>query len=332
MKMKAMIVTNPGPPDVFEKAEVDVPKMRAGHLLVNVKATSINPIDVKIRSKALPFSPEYPAILHVDFAGVVTEVAPDIKHFKIGDEVYGVGGGVKGMFGGALAESLLVDAHLVSLKPSNLSFTEAATLPLVSITAWEALLDKMKIRPGESLLVHGGLGGVGHIAAQLGKQMGAIVHTTVSSDADIAASKELGSDYPINYKTTTVAEYVESYSAGRGFDCIFDTVGGANLVSSFQAARLNGSVACIATGGNHDLTLMYSKGITLHSVLMLIPLITGVNRDHYGKILFEIKKMVEAGKIKPHIHPELFNWSQIGKAHALQESGQNKGKIAISIA
>ena len=215
--------------------------------------------------------------------------------------------------------------------PTNLSFIEAATLPLVSITAWEALLDKMKIRSGDSLLVHGGLGGVGHIAAQLGKHIGAIVHTTVSKDEDKAASQKYGSDYPINYKTSTIAEYVETYTANRGFDFIFDTVGGPNLESSFQATRLNGSVACIATGGNHDLTLMYARGLSLHSVLMLIPLITGLHRDHYGRILFEVKKLVEAGKIKPLIHSEVFDWTQISKAHALLESGGNQGKIAVKV-
>jgi NADPH2:quinone reductase len=108
MKMQAMIVKSPGSPDVFEKCEVDVPQMRPGHLLVTVKATSVNPIDTKIRGKVLPFSPEFPAILHVDFAGIVKEVAPDVKNFKVGDAVYGVGGGIKGTIGGALADLLLV--------------------------------------------------------------------------------------------------------------------------------------------------------------------------------------------------------------------------------
>ena len=210
MKMKAMVVKSPGSADVFELSSVEVPAMRPGHILVTVKATSVNPIDTKIRSKQLPFSPEYPAVLHVDFSGIVAEVSPDVKNFKIGDAVYGVGGGVKGLILGALAESLLVDANLVSLMPTNLSFTEAATLPLVSITAWEALLDKMRLRSGDSLLVHGGLGGVGHIAAQLGKHIGAIVHTTVSKDEDKEASKNFGADYPINYKTMSVEQYVES--------------------------------------------------------------------------------------------------------------------------
>jgi NADPH2:quinone reductase len=200
-------------------------------------------------------------------------------------------------------------------------------LPLVSITAWEALLDKLKISSGQTLLIHGGLGGVGHIAAQLGKHFGAIVHTTVSNDSDAELSKKFGADYTINYKSTSLTEYVETFTANRGFDFVFDTVGGNNLEKSFQATRLNGSVACIATGGNHDLTLMYSKGLSLHSVLMLIPLITGIGRDLYGKILFEIKKLVELGKIKPLIHKEIFNWKQVSLAHRLVEIKSKKEKL-----
>ncbi len=329
--MKAQIVRTPGSADCFEFTEVEKPTLRPGHIIVQMKATSVNPIDTKVRARQLPFSPPYPAILHADFAGVVAEVAPDVKGFKPGDDVYGCGGGIKGTAGGALAEYLLVDANLASPMPKNLSHTEAATLPLVAITAWEALLDRMRLKSGDTLLVHGGLGGVGHIAAQMGKCFGAVVHTTVSSDEDFATSRELGSEHPINYKTTTIQEYVDKYTAGRGFDCIFDTVGGPNLEGSIQAAKLNGAIACIATGGNHDLTVMYTKGISLHSVIMLIPLMTGLNRDHYGKILFEVKKLVEAGKIKPLIHSEVFDWKDIGNAHALQESGRQRGKIAVRI-
>ena len=331
MKMQAMVLQAPGSPDAFERKEVEVPELRAGHLLVQVKATSVNPIDAKVRARELPFSPPFPAILHGDFSGVVSAVPSDVKGFKVGDRVYGCGGGIKGTVGGALAEYLLIDANLVSPMPENLTFPQAATLPLVAITSWEALLDKLKIRSGDTILVHGGVGGVGHIAAQLARHIGAIVHTTVSNADDAELSHTFGSDYPINYKASTVQQYVDKYTHGRGFDCIFDTVGGPNLANSFQATRLNGSIACIATGGSHDLTTMYVKGISLHSVLMLIPLITGLNRDHYGNILFETKKLVEQGKIKPLVHPEIFNWKEIGRAHALLESGAQQGKIAVEI-
>lgn len=331
MKIKAMVMNEPGPAENFQLEEIDRPTLRPGHLLIQVKATSVNPIDTKVRAKKLPFSPTYPAILHVDFAGVVTEVGANVAGFKEGEAVYGFGGGIKGTIGGALAQYMLVDAHLVSPMPANLSFAEAASLPLVSITSWEALLDKLKISSGKTLLIHGGLGGVGHIAAQLGKYIGAIVHTTISDDKDSELSKKLGADFPINYKTTPVEEYVAKYTNNRGFDFIFDTVGGSNLEKSFQAAKLNGSIACIATGGNHDLTLMYARGLSLHSVLTLIPLMTGVGRDHYGNILFEIKKLVEAGQIKPLLHDKIFNWKEVAEAHKLLESGQQKGKVALVV-
>lgn len=331
MKMNAMVMNEPGPAENFKLKEVDKPLLRPKHLLIEVRATSVNPIDTKVRGKLLPFSPEFPAILHVDFAGVVAEVPSDVTGFKVGDSVYGVGGGIKGTIGGALAQYLLVDAQLVAPMPTNLSFAEAACLPLVSITAWEALIDKLKISSGQTLLVHGGLGGVGHLAAQLGKHIGAIVHTTVSGDEDADLSKKFGADYTINYKISSVDEYVKTYTANKGFDFVFDTVGGNNLENSFQAAKLNGAVACIATGGNHDLTLMYTRGLSLHSVLTLIPLMTGIGRDHYGKILFHIKKLVEAGKIKPLIHDKIFNWKDVSKAHLLVESKQQRGKVVLLI-
>lgn len=331
MEMQAMVINEPGPAENFQLQKVEKPELRPRHILVKISATSINPIDIKIRSKKLPFSAEYPAVLHVDFAGIVSEVPSDVSEFKVGDSVYGVGGGIKGTCGGALAEYLLVDVQLVSLMPENLSFAEAASLPLVSITAWEALFDKLKIGAGQTLLVHGGVGGVGYIAAQLGKYAGAIVHTTVSNDEDAELSRQSGADYTINYKNSSPEDYIKTFTANRGFDFVFDTVGGPNLEKSFQAARLNGSVACIATGGPHDLTLMYSKGLSLHSVLMLIPLMTGIGRSHYGKILFEIKKLVEAGIIRPLIYEKIFNWKQISHAHQLVENKGHRGKVVISI-
>lgn len=331
MKMKAMIVQKPGPAESFQLVDIERPSLRSGHLLVEVKATSVNPIDMKVRSRELPFSPVFPAILHGDFAGIVSEVGEGVTKFKPGDRVYGCGGGVKGTTGGALGEYMLVDADLTSPMPANLKFEEAAALPLVSITAWEALFDKMKVKSGDTLLVHGGVGGVGHIAAQLGNAFGAVVHTTVSSDEDAILSRRFGSHHPINYRTQTATEYREQYTNGRGFDWIFDTVGGANLQNSFEAAKLNGVIACIATGGTHELSKMYVKGISLLSVLMLIPLMTGEGRAHYGQILFEVKKLVEAGKVRPYLHAEVFDWKDISKGHALLESGKYQGKIVVRV-
>lgn len=329
--MKAIIIREPGPATNFVVADIEKPSLQPGYILVEVRATSVNPIDTKVRAKQLPFSPEYPAILHVDFAGIVSEVASDVNDFTPGDFVFGLAGGIKGTISGALAEYVLVDARLAAPMPTNLSFAEAAALPLVSITAWEALVDKMHVSKGSTLLIHGGLGGVGHVAAQLGKSLGALVHTTVSSEHDMSETKKFGAEYAINYKTTEVADYVKAYTKGKGFDFIFDTVGGPNLEKSFQAARLNGSIACIAVRGSYDLTLLYSKGLSLHSVLMLIPLLTGDGRSHYGNILRKIKTLVEDGKIKPLLDKHVFNWNDVAKAHELVENKQQQGKVAILI-
>lgn len=328
--MKAMIITSPGPAENFELKEIEKPKVANGHIVVEVKATSVNPIDTKVRGKQLPFSPDYPAVLHTDFSGIVTETTPNSK-FNVGDKVYGTGGGIKGTARGALAQYLLVDEDLTSLMPSNLSFEEAAAMPLVSITAWEALVDKLNISEGSSLLVHGGVGGVGHIAVQLGKHLGATVSTTVSNSEDGTIAQDLGADNYIEYISASVSDYVDNLTNGSGFDFIFDTVGGPNLTNSFEAAKLNGSIACIATGGSHDLTPMYVKGINLFSVLMLIPLMTGKGRAHYGQILSNIKDLVENGKMRPLIHSEVFSWSNITDAHKLVESGKQKGKVVVRI-
>ncbi|MBY0370100.1 zinc-dependent alcohol dehydrogenase family protein [bacterium] len=329
--MKAMRLHQNGGPENFKLEEVPVPELQPGHILVAVKATSVNPIDTKVRARQLPFSQPLPAILHGDFAGVVEKVGPGVSGFSPGDKVYGCAGGIAGTPGGALAQYMLVDADLAAVMPKNLSFEEAAALPLVALTSWEALVEKLQVKPGSSLLVHGGMGGVGHVAAQLGKALGARVHTTVSNDEDAALSKQHGADFTINYKTTTPEEYSKQYTDGRGFDFIFETVGGPNLQNSFKACRYNGSIACIATGGTHDLSTMYVKGISLDSVLMLVPMITGEDRARHGKILKEIALLVEEGKIRPYVHSERFDFTDITKAHQLLESGKQKGKIVVTV-
>ena len=161
--MEAMIIRQFGDPEVFEKASVARPQVYPGQVLIKVAATSVNPVDCKIRQgKLAAIAPELPAILHGDVAGVIEEVGENVKDFNVGDEVYACAGGVKGT-GGALAEYILADADLVALKPDSLSFRQSAALPLVSITAWTALIDKASIKAGQKVLIHGATGGVSHI-------------------------------------------------------------------------------------------------------------------------------------------------------------------------
>lgn len=163
-KMKAQVIRSFGGPSVFQIEEIPVPEVKPGHVLIRVNATSVNPIDMKTRSGLFPDVAEhFPVVLHGDVAGVVTEVGAGVTEFKPGDEVYGCAGGFKGA-GGALAEYMLADARLIAHKPKSLTTKEAAAIPLVSITAFEALFERAKINAGDEILIHGAAGGVGHVA------------------------------------------------------------------------------------------------------------------------------------------------------------------------
>ncbi len=324
--MKAVVIRQFGGPEVFETAEVPRPATKPGHVLIRVAASSVNPVDYKIRSGVTPFAPDLPAVLHGDVAGVIEEVGDGVSGFKPGDEVYACAGGVRGT-GGALAEYMLADADSVALKPKTLSMAEAAALPLVAITAWEALIDRAKVGPGQTVLVHAAAGGVGHIGVQLAKWAGAKVYATASNDEKLAIAKRLGADAAINYRERTVRDYVDEYTGGKGFDVVFDTVGGDNFANSFEAAKLNGTVAAIT--GLQKTGPIFLKGLTLHAVLMLIPLLHGVGRKRHGEILANVAKLVDEGKLRPLIDARTFGFSEAGEAHRRLESGEATGKVVL---
>ena len=171
--MKAIVIERFGQPTVFQTVDLPVPEVFPHHVLIRVAATSINAVDVKIREGVVPdIAPNFPAILHGDVAGIIEVIGDNVEGFKVGDEVYACAGGVKGM-GGALAEYMVADTRLVAHKPKSLNMLEAAALPLVSITAWEGLIDRAQVQPGQKVLVYGSTGGVGHIGIQLAKWAGA---------------------------------------------------------------------------------------------------------------------------------------------------------------
>jgi NADPH2:quinone reductase len=328
--MQAQIINQYGEPEVFQTVEVPRPEVAAGQILIRVAATSVNPADYKLRRYGPPIAPALPAILHGDVAGTIVEIGSGVaSHFKVGDAVYTCAGGVRGT-GGALAEFMVADATLVAHKPTSLTFAEAAALPLVAITAWEGLIDRAKIQPGQTVLVHGVTGGVSHIGIQLAKWAGAKVFATGSSERKLVLARELGADVAINYRTESVADYVKTYTAGKGFDVVFDTIGGDTLTHSFEAAALNGTVVSISTNASYDLSPMHSKGLSLHVVFMLIPLLHGIGRARHGEILTEVAKLVDAGQLKPLIDPHTFTFAEVGAAHRLLEEGQAIGKIVLT--
>ncbi len=325
--MKAMVVHTLGASDVFQQVDYPMPSIKPGHLVIEVKATSVNPLDTMLRSSDTPWSENLPSILHGDVAGIVTEVGEGVSQFNIGDEVYGCAGGIAGT-DGALAEYMLVDADLIALKPKTLSMREAAALPLVSITAWEALHDKLKVKANDNVLIHGATGGVGHVAIQLAKHFGANVSAT-SAPQNLAIAHQLGADNIIDFTQSSVADYVDQYTDGEGFDAIFDTVAGDNIQRSFEAARFNGAVA--TTLPIADVLQVALKSLSFHSVLMLIPLVHGKNRASHGQILANIAKLVDNGEIKPLLDEKRFSIWQVAQAHQHLESGTAVGKIVLEM-
>ena len=326
--MQAQVLRTYGVDAQFELDDVPIPTMKPGHLLVQVKATSLNPVDSKIRRLGPPIAPDFPAILHGDVAGVVKEVGEGITGFRPGDAVYGCAGGVKGE-GGALAEYMLVDAQLVAHKPQTLDFAESAALPLISITAWEGLIDRARVQPQQNVLVHGAAGGVGHLAIQLAAIKGATVYATASTKDKGQIGKRLGAKDIIYYRDESPDAYVKRLTNGEGFDIVFDTVGGTNIDQAFKAAANNGQVITIVSQSTHDLSLMHQRGLSFHVVFMLLPMLTGKGRAHQGEILRQIATWVDEGKVTPLLDSTRFTFSDINRAHEYFEAGSHIGKIVI---
>jgi NADPH2:quinone reductase len=313
----------------FVPVELPCPVPAANQVLVRVLASGVNPLDTKIRAgKAAHARQPLPAVLGLDMAGIVEEVGSGVSGFQPGDEVYGMVGGVGGLQG-TLAQFVSVNADLLAHKPKSLSMRQAAALPLVTITAWEGLVDRARVRHGQKVLIHAGAGGVGHIAIQLAKSFGADVFATVSSSKKHLV-EELGA-IAIDYRTLSTEQYVDLYAQGEGFDIIYDTVGGTTLDASFTAVkRYTGHVVSCLGWGTHALAPLSFRGATYSGVFTLMPLLSGIGQKNHGHILREAAALADAGKLKPFLNEQHFTADQIEAAHALVESGP-LGKVVVDL-
>jgi len=332
--MDAQVIREHGDPDVFEHAELDVPEVDANEVLIEVAATSVNPVDTKIRSGfASDLCPDFPAVLHGDLAGEVVAVGDGVDEFAVGDEVYGCPGGLAGTTG-ALAEYAAADAATLAHKPDSLSMREAAALPLVAITAWDGLVTRADVSPGESVLVHGGTGGVGHVGVQIASLEGGVVHATASTEEKRSLARDLGADHTFDYRRD-VDDYVAEYTDGEGFDVVFDTVGAGadNLENDFAAASVKGRVVTTVSRGEADLNPVHSKGLSFDTVFMLLPLIHDdhAGRLRHGEILARVATLVDAGDIVPHLDDTDYVLDEVGEAHRRLESGNHVGKITVRV-
>ena len=327
--MRALILDNYETAQ-FRSAQIDKPSAGAGEVLVRIVASGVNPIDYKIRTGQAPYAmPELPAVLGTDLAGVVEAVGEGVTAFKAGDEVYGLTGGVRGLQG-SLAEFAAVDARLLALKPKNLSMREAAALPLVALTAWEGLVDRAKVQAGQKVLVQGGAGGVGHLVVQLAVALGAEVFATVRSHG-VETVRRLGAT-PIDVTTTSVADYVAEHTGGKGFDIIYDTIGGPALDSAFEAIAHYGHIASCAAFGEHALATGSLRCATLSGVFVLLPMLTGERRAHHGDVLRQVTQLVEIGRVAAIVDARRFDLDSAMDAHALVEQGGAQVKVVIDVA
>lgn len=328
-RMLAQTLTAFGDTSGFELREVEKPQAAAGQLLVKVHASSVNVADVKARAlgHALDFVPSLPAVLGMDFAGVVEAVGAGVDGYAAGDKVFGCAGGVLTL-PGTLAEYVSVDARLAAHAPRMLSLEQAAALPLVSITAYEALFDRARVKPGEHVLVHGGSGGVGHIAVQLAHAYGCQVTATETGRGRMDNARRLGADNVVDYLAERVEEYTERLTGGQGFDIVFDTVGGDNLNASMLAARRNGRVVTTVSLQAYDLVPAHVKGLSLHVVYMLMPMMYDTGRERHGEILRAIAAAADAGEVAPLVD-STFALADVARAHDRLDGGEAIGKVLV---
>lgn len=322
--MQAAILEAHGKP--FRIASISRPMPKAGEVLVRIVASAVNPLDIKIHTGVAAHARHpLPAILGLDLAGTVEALGDGVTRLSVGDEVYGLAGGVGGVQG-SLAEYATVDADLLAHKPRNLSMRDAAALPLVAITSWEGLVDRASIRSGQTLLVQGGRGGVGHITVQIAKARGLDVYATGSP-----GSREIIESFGASFidRNEPTSHYVARLTAGRGFDVVYDTVGGKTLDAAFEAVCRFGHVTSCLGWGSHSLAPLSFKAATYSGVFALLPLLSGQGRRHHSEILEEISRMVEAGKLRPRVDPQRFSMGSIAEAYASVERGAPAGKAVV---
>ncbi|MBI2600454.1 NADP-dependent oxidoreductase [Candidatus Daviesbacteria bacterium] len=311
--MKAVQINTYGGIDVLEINEnTPKPNLAKNQLLVEVYAASINPIDYKIRAgflkEMMPL--QFPATLGGDFAGVILELGEGVTDLKVGDSVYGSAIVLNGG-SGAFAENLAANTGNTALKPKNVDFAQAAALPLVGASAIQALEDYIKLKNGQKILITGGAGGIGTIAIQLAKSLGAYVATTVGSK-DIEYVKSLGADEVIDYQAQIFEQVL------KDFDAVFDTVGGETSDKSFQVLKKGGVIVSMFGAPNAELAQKY--GVTA----------IGQNTVTSTQALNRLAELVMNGKIKIHID-KVFPLEEAKEAFEHLEEGHPQGKVVLQV-
>lgn len=331
--MKAMLMTATGTPDVLQYTDIPEPRIEnPKHIKIKLAAAGVNPIDTKIRRNGVFYDKALPAVLGCDGAGTVVEIGDAVSQFNVGDKVWYCHGGL-GREQGNYAEYNVLDERWASLLPATLSFTEAAALPLVLITAWCGLYDKGGLQKGQTVLIHAGAGGVGHVAIQLAKIKGANVITTVNSTAKADFVKQLGADETILYSQEDTVNSVLNLTGGKGADLVFDTVGPAVFKESIRATAHFGRIITLLGFENIDLTEARMRNLLIGFELMLTPMLRDLDaaRHKHVELLQRCAGWIDEGLLKPHVS-QVLPLHEAAQSHRSIEEGHTTGKIVLSIA
>jgi NADPH:quinone reductase-like Zn-dependent oxidoreductase len=332
--MKALVFNKYGGPEQLAFADVSKPAPKPDEILVQVRAAGLNPVDYKIRSgKMKPLLRlQLPATLGSDLAGVVVEVGSRVTRFKPGDAVFAT---IDELHMGALAEFAVVAEKAAALKPAHLDFVQAASIPMVALTAWQALTERARLAPGQKVFIPAGAGGIGTIAIQLAKRLGATVATTTSA-GNVDLVRSLGADEVIHYQQQNFADVL------RDYDVVLDTLGGDSLARSFQILKRGGVVVSIV--GPPDAAFGRERGMNALMVFALWLLSYATHRrakargveysfllmNPDGSQLAEMAGLLEAGSIRPVID-KVFPFDQAKEALAYLETGRAKGKVVVQM-
>jgi len=331
--MRAIEMRETGGPQVLQLVERPRPEpTRPTALLVRLLAAGVNPVDTKLRNRGVLIPDGLPAVLGCDGAGVVEAVGDAVTRFRPGDAVWFCHGGLGGPEGN-YAEYALVDEAIAQPKPESLDFVHAAAAPLVLITAWEALYDRARLSAGQTLLVHAGAGGVGHVAIQLARLRGARVGTTVSGPEKAQFVHELGAEYAINYREEDLVEAVLAWTEGRGVDVALDTVGPEVFCQTLPAmAHYGDLVTILEPGPGVDWKEARTRNLRIGFELMLTPMLRDLPeaRAHQGEILRRCGEWLDRGELRIEV-AQTFPLAQAADAHRLIEEGHTQGKLVLTI-
>ncbi len=330
--MKAIMMTAAGTPDVLKLQTIAEPEItQPTQIRVKLKAAGVNPVDTKIRRNGVFYDNPLPAVLGCDGAGEVVAVGGAVSRFRTGDAVWFCHGGL-GREQGNYAEYTVLDQRWADPMPKTFSCVQAAALPLVLITAWGALFDRGGLQAGQTVLIHAGAGGVGHVAIQLAKIHGARVITTVSSEQKAEFVKALGADEVVLYTQNGFADAVNRLTDGKGADLVFDTVGASVFKESITATAHFGRLVTLLDPGELNLAEARMRNLLIGFELMLTPMLRDLPeaRDKHVEILRQCAELADKGLLKAHISHALL-LEEAAVAHRLIEAGHTTGKIVLSV-